>query len=389
MNGFIGIIAEDRPALLIGLLGILKSGNPFVPINPTFPKDRINYIIGDCGITAILTDQDNYETAREIAKINRLVKHIVCIDDVTNGETNIGLGKNNEQKDVGDTCYVIYTSGSTGKSKGVPITHRHLIPEFYWFRDYMGLDLWNRVMQNLSYTFDFGVFEIFTTLLFGSSLYVVDKKKVGDFGLYSRFINMHSIDTAHSTPAFFNSVVSLGEKMPSLKVVHLGGERLTGNIVNSICAVVSPGCKIHNGYGPTEATINCSIYTLTAGQCESIDDSANIPIGRPTVLHRLYILDRNLRPMPEGMAGELCIAGAGLASGYLNNPELTAEKFKRSSGSDKTYILYKTGDLARWLRDSLPAGGTTKGIIEFLGRIDHQVKIRGYRIELGEIESCL
>ncbi|MDQ1355349.1 MAG: hypothetical protein QG657_5659, partial [Acidobacteriota bacterium] len=200
-----------------------------------------------------------------------------------------------------------------------------------------------------------------------------------------------SIDTAHSTPAFFNSVVSLGEKMPSLRLVHLGGERLTGSVVKKISAKVSPGCKIHNGYGPTETTINCSIYTLTADQGESIDDSANIPIGRPTVLHRLYIVDRDLRPTPEGMAGELCIAGAGLASGYLNNPELTTEKFqfKRSSGSDKTSILYKTGDLARWLHDGPPAGGTTKGIIEFLGRIDHQVKIRGYRIELGEIESCL
>ena len=279
-------------------------------------------------------------------------------------------------------CYVIYTSGSTGKPKGVPITHRNLVPLLQWFCDYFHLGEQTRIMHNLSYTFDFGVFEILTTIISGGSMYMPDKKEVGDFGFYADFIENNCINTIHTTPAFFNSIVSTGKKMPSLEIVHLGGENLSGALAARIRELTSENCRIYNGYGPTEATINCSIYQAPAGQMRDFAERESVPIGRPSAWNRIYILDRFQRLQPVGVAGELCVTGEGLAEGYLNRPELTAERFlkNRSYRSYRTYIFYHTGDLARWLPD---------GSIEYLGRIDRQVKIRGYRIELGEIENRL
>jgi amino acid adenylation domain-containing protein len=381
-------MADDSPGLLVGVLGILKSGNAFVPINPLFPKNRINFIIHDCKIKVLLTDNANYEKAQQIAKSHPLIERLLCIDSTNDNddtaESESSRDRVSRPMGVDGTCYVIYTSGSTGQPKGVPITHCNLIPLLSWFRDYFGLGTHTRVMQNLSYTFDFGVFELLSTILYGGCLYLSDKRVIGDFSFYSRFINTHFINTVHSTPVFFDNVVSFGEMMHSLRLVHLGGERLTGKIVKDISRVVPGNCKIHNGYGPTEATINCSIFTLTAAQGRTIDDNAGIPIGRPTANNFLYILDRYNNPQSVGVVGELCVAGGGTARGYLNRPQLTAEKFDQDFHHSSLIIhhssLYRTGDLARWLPD---------GNIEFLGRIDHQVKVKGYRIELGEIEHCL
>ena len=387
-NSYIGIMADDSPELLMGVLGILKSKNIFVPINPVFPNERINFIIHDCKIRVLLTDNANYEKAQQIAKSHPLLEHLLCIgnasDNNETAESESSRDMISRPMEVVGTCYVIYTSGSTGRPKGVPITHCNLIPLLSWFRDYFGLGIHTRVMQNLSYTFDFGVFELLSTILYGGCLYLSDKRTIGDFSFFSRLINKHFINTVHSTPVFFDNVVSFGEMMHSLQLVHLGGERLTGKIVKDISRVVPGSCKIHNGYGPTEATINCSIFTLTAAHGITIDENAGIPIGRPTAHNFLYILDRYNNPQSVGVAGELCVAGGGTARGYLNRPQLTAEKFDQDFHHSSLIIhhssLYRTGDLARWLTD---------GNIEFLGRIDHQVKVRGFRIELGEIEHCL
>ena len=387
MKNDIALIVEDSPALPIGILGILKAGNWFVPINPSFPSDRVNYIINDCRIRIILTDRVNYDHVREIVAQNPHVEHILCIDEEVPTPSLTSLPS---FPSTSDPAYIIYTSGSTGRPKGVPITHRHLIPLCTWFREYFDLSTHTRVLQNLSYTFDFGVFELMTTLLYGGSLLFVDKKAIADYRQYSHIINSHGINTIHSTPIFFNSIATSGNKMPHLKIVHLGGERLTSTIIKNIAAKVNPQCNIHNGYGPTETTINCAIFTLTAAQGASLDDNTTIPIGHPTALHLLYIFDKSFNPQPLGIAGELCIAGAHVANGYLNNPQLTHDKFIAPSISSIMSIssttsipstkIYQTGDLVRWLPD---------GNIEFLGRIDFQVKIRGYRIELGEIESSL
>ena len=399
-NSYIGLMADDSPRMPLSVLAILKSGNCFVPINPIFPNHRIRFIINDCHIKILLTDKANYEKAQKIIKDSSIVQHLICIDDVISGENNVFINESKCRNVIVKTsyCYVIYTSGSTGQPKGVLIKHRNLVPLFEWFREYFHLGVGTRVMQNLSYTFDFGVFEILTTLLYGGRLYVVDKNAIGDFSLYAYFIERRQINTLHTTPVFFNSIANSGEKMSFIKLLHLGGERLTGQIIKKAVDVTSPGCFIYNGYGPTEATINCAIFSAGWGENE---ERENIPIGRPSAFHQLYILDKFLKTQPIGVAGELCIAGPGLSDGYLNRPELTCEKFNRDlwdkkddhdkinksfSGGPggrffkKAPLVYRTGDLARWLND---------GNIEFLGRIDQQVKVRGFRIELGEIETCL
>ncbi|MDQ1354216.1 MAG: hypothetical protein QG657_4525, partial [Acidobacteriota bacterium] len=385
---FIGLLAEDKPALVVGLLAILKSGNAFVPINPIFPNDRIHFILNDCNIEVLVADSANYSRALQVARESSVIRHVLCIDCITGNVTDKQTSRTGpvhlkEKEGAAQfPCYVIYTSGSTGKPKGVPITHRNLVPLLQWFCNYFQLGEHTRIMHNLSYTFDFGVFEILTTVISGGSMYMLDKKEVGDFRFYTDFIENNCINTIHTTPAFFNSIVSTGKKMLSLEIVHLGGENVTGGLVARIAELVSETCGIYNGYGPTEATINCSIHLVTPDQKKYIAQGENIPIGKPSALNRIYILDRCRRLQPIGVPGELCVAGEGLAYGYLNRPELTAERFikNRSYRSYRTYIFYHTGDLARWL----PSGN-----IEYLGRIDQQVKIRGYRIELGEIENRL
>ncbi|MDQ1350457.1 MAG: hypothetical protein QG657_759 [Acidobacteriota bacterium] len=406
MNNFVGIMVEDSPQLLVGLLGILKSGKALVPISATYPSERIHFIIKDCNIRLLLTDKANYGKSYEIAAASPVLTHLLCLDDGTSDTFDKKTGEAHSSFQKEETCYVIYTSGSTGKPKGVPITYRNLNPLFYYSREYLHLGGHTRVMKNLSYTFDFGIFEILTTLLFGGQLYILNKSSIGDFSFYAYFINRQQINTLHTTPVFLNNLACSGQKMPFIKRIHLGGEQLTGKVVQDTLAVISPGCILYNGYGPTEASINCTFFSLTWEEMKA-NVRENIPIGKPCDRHEIYILDNFLNPQPVGAAGELCIAGPGLSKGYLNRPELTAEKFgpqitliTQINVIKKTKIIksftgvrtggavfqkspleiYRTGDLARW---------STDGNIDFLGRIDHQVKIRGFRIELGEIESCL
>ncbi|MCK4765277.1 MAG: amino acid adenylation domain-containing protein, partial [Candidatus Aminicenantes bacterium] len=278
-------------------------------------------------------------------------------------------------------CYVIYTSGSTGKPKGVQITHSNLIPLLLWFHDYFRLGPHIKVLQNLSYTFDFGIFELVTTLLAGGTLYFFDRKSLKDLNDYVDFIHRHQIDTIHTTPSFFTTIIDLGKSLSPVKLLHFGGERLTKKIVEDASRLVGKNCYIYNGYGPTETTINSAIFSMQVDTEGRIEVPETIPIGRPSANNIIYILDGYGNFQPIGVVGELYIGGSGAAAGYVNRPELTAEKFQFDFyKSNKFYRAYKTGDLGRWLPD---------GNIEFLGRIDYQVKIRGFRIELGEIENRL
>jgi amino acid adenylation domain-containing protein len=388
-NRCIALMADETPSLVIGMLGILGAGNCFVPINPVFPDKRIHFVINDCKISILLSDKSNYSRAQQIAAENSLIDHVICIDSIndTPGATQESIIDSSKEFTPDQPCYVIYTSGSTGQPKGVQISHRNLMPLLEWSRGYFKFNSNCRVLQNLSYTFDFGVFEIITTCIFGGTLYFFNKEEIGDFTAYVNFVHKHRVNTIHTTPSFFSNIVAVGCKMPTLRTVHLGGERLTGRLVGELSKLVPGNCILHNGYGPTEATINASIFSLNASGAGSVNTRDSVPIGKPSANNILYILSKYNRLQPIGVAGELCIAGPGLAGGYLNNPELTAERFlydiNRSYRCSRSYIskkIYKTGDLVRWLPD---------GNIDFLGRIDHQVKIRGFRIELGEIEKCL
>jgi amino acid adenylation domain-containing protein/non-ribosomal peptide synthase protein (TIGR01720 family) len=395
-RSLIGLMADRRPDLLIGMLGILKSGSGFAPIDPDYPDERINYIINDCRIEILVTEEKRLARAIEISRKSPSLKHIICLDKARKTEAEprdeVQIYDCNdyadkelapERGDVGPDhlAYVIYTSGSTGAPKGVPITHRNLSPLLCWSREYFNLGEHTKVLQNLNYCFDFGVFELLTTVLFGGTLHFVDRDKLSDFAEYAGYINEHRINTIHSTPSFFRSLLPFINMLESLESLHLGGESLTGNMVDEIFSKVGDNCVVYNGYGPTEATINCSIFEVGGKSAWKDKDFANIPIGKPSANNSIHILNKRYEPALLGAPGELYVGGAGLTYGYLNRADLTAERFVPDPFSkEPSARLYRTGDLARYMPN---------GDIEFLGRIDDQVKVRGFRIELGEIESAL
>ncbi len=361
--------APDLP-LLVGMLGILKAGRGFVPLDPGLPAERLERMIADCGLTVLVTDRTSLDRCPAVA-------HVVCPDDLDRALEPLSPAT----AGTGDgTAYVIFTSGSTGVPKGVPITHENLVPLLLWSREVFDFGEHTRVLQSLSYAFDFGVFEILTTLLFGGTLVLRGEAERSDIEGYLREVRSHGINTLHTTPSFFRAVAAAaGERLP-LQVLHLGGEALGEGLVAEAFAVTGPECRLFNGYGPTEAAVNCTLYEVGRAADWRPRGLVSIPIGHPSAENRLYVLDRRLQPAPAGVAGELLVGGPALSRGYLGRPDLTAARFLPDPFGEPGGRLYRTGDLVRFHPD---------GAIEFLGRFDHQVKIRGYRIELEEIEAAL
>jgi len=393
-DNLIGLMSSQSSDLLVGLLGILKSGNGFVPIDPNHPQERISFIINDCALEILVTEEKYLKQALKASEENPRLQHIICIDGASK-EVALGPGvtlynaddymelpaQERAEVEPEQIAYVIYTSGSTGTPKGVPISHQNLMPLLLWSRDYFDLGERNKVLQNLSYCFDFGVFELLTTLLFGGTLYFPQRNGMADLSTYADYINRHAINTLHSTPSFFREIASGKRGLETLELVHLGGEALTATIVDDILEVVEDRCRIYNGYGPTEATVNSSAFEIGSNPSRRRLAPPIVPIGKASANNLLYIVDERRQLVPVGVSGELCIGGPGLARGYLNRADLTAAKFIPNPFSPVPgERLYKTGDLVRYLPD---------GNIEFLGRMDHQVKIRGFRVELGEVESAL
>jgi len=385
-GSLVGLMTDRSVEMILGMLGILKAGCGYVPLNPDAPAVRNEYILKECDIKLLLTTSHIF-AAGERGKIGTWQGEVILLDHFSPGLTPVSPG----QVSPRHLAYVIFTSGSTGKPKGVPITHANLSPLLYWGYKHLGLDSTQRSLQNLSYYFDWSAWEIFITLTSGACLYIAPEKVLLDPEACIGFIRAHGISVLHITPTQFqgiaNAAIASGQLLDSMEYLCIGAEKLTYDLVRRSYAVAKPRCRIFNMYGPTEATIMAAVLEINRLQDEKYRQLSSVPIGIPIANMVLLVLDRNLNLTPINIGGHLYVGGDGLSRGYLNNPELTAEKFLfgsfsfyRSYRSYKSYNLYKTGDVVRWLSD---------GSIEFLGRMDHQVKIRGFRIELGEIENEL
>ncbi|MBV9389915.1 MAG: amino acid adenylation domain-containing protein [Chroococcidiopsidaceae cyanobacterium CP_BM_ER_R8_30] len=358
----VGICLERSLEMVIGLLGILKAGGAYVPLNPTYAFERLSFMLEDVQPAVLLTQE------RLLEELPSHWAQVICLDsdweEISEKSEENPLSRATAQ----NLAYVIYTSGSTGQPKGVLVAHQGLcnlaqaqIRSFGVYSD-------SRVLQFASFSFDASVSEIFMALCSGGMLCLATQEKLMPGPALIQLLREQAITHITLPPSAL--AVLPTEKLPALQNIIVAGEACKANLV----AEWSGGRRFFNAYGPTESTVCATIAKCT-------DSSSQPPIGHPIANTQIYILDCHLQPVPIRVKGELYIGGAGLAWGYLNLPEITAEKFIPNPFSNEPGTrLYKTGDQARYLPD---------GSIEFLGRADHQVKIRGFRIEPGEIEAML
>lgn len=376
-NTPVGLCVERSAEMIIGLLGILKAGGCYVPLVPDNPKARLAHQLNETAAPVVLTQQKLLEQLPEFAG------KTVCLDRdlaLFQHEPRVNPPNVNSPEDL---VYVIYTSGSTGVPKGVAVRHRNLVNYSHFIRRRLQLE---HATQGLhcatvsTISADLGNTCIFPALISGGCVHVIPYEVAMAANLFAAYTTKHPIDVLKITPSHLSTLLNAPEGKATLPRKHLilGGEASSWHLIERVRQAGK--CAILNHYGPTEATVGCCTYAVAENDVKAWSP-ATVPIGRPIANDEVYILDRNLQPVPVGVAGELCIGGAGLAKGYLGQPEQTAERFiAHPFSTDPTERLYRTGDLARFLPD---------GNIEFLGRIDHQVKIRGFRVEPAEIEAAL
>ncbi|MGD1704673.1 amino acid adenylation domain-containing protein [Dapis sp. BLCC M229] len=375
----VGICVERSLEMVVGLLGILKAGGAYVPLDPSYPRERLAYMLEDAAVSVLLTGESILEILPEHSA------RTVCLDSnwdaiATYGIENIDSGVNPD-----NLAYVIYTSGSTGKPKGVQICHYSVVNFLVSMNSYLRLTPEDTFSAITTICFDIAALELYLPLTVGAKLAVVSRQIATDGNQLLNYLQKSSTTVMQGTPATWKMLLTSGLSEQNLGIKILcGGEALSIQLASQL---KNSGTELWNLYGPTEATIWSAIYSVEDDSKLTESGKVTTPIGLPIANTKIYILDRSGQPVPIGVPGELHIGGVGLARGYLNRPELTAEKFiiregnrEQGIGNSKENVLYKTGDLARYLPD---------GNIEYLGRIDNQVKLRGFRIELGEIESAL
>ncbi|GCE14527.1 non-ribosomal peptide synthetase [Tengunoibacter tsumagoiensis] len=364
----VGLFLERSLDLVVGLLAILKAGGVYLPLEPTYPQERLSFLLEDAQPIVILT-QEAFLT--ELPS-QRQGHHLLCLDlepFVQQSAEPIGRQVSSDQ-----LAYIIYTSGSTGRPKGVQNTHRAISNRLHWMQQQWPLQADDRVAQKTPFSFDASLWELFVPLLAGASVVLAQPGGHQDTGYLVSFVQEQAITVLQLVPSLLQAVLQEEgfAASASLRRVFCGGEKLSLEVVQRFSRTLS--ASLINLYGPTEASIDA-----TSWSCDAEADF--VPIGRPIANTQIYLLDEQLAPVPHGASGQLYIGGSGLARGYLHRPDLTAERFIPHPFSEQPgQRLYDTGDKARYHRD---------GLIEYLGREDQQVKIRGYRIELGEIEAHL
>ncbi|MDP8934959.1 MAG: amino acid adenylation domain-containing protein, partial [Cyanobacteriota bacterium] len=365
----VGLCVDRSLEAIAGILGILKAGGAYLPLDPAMPKERLALMLQNAQTPVLLTQQ------HLIKNLPETQAHIVCLDtDIPSFSPTTFVSASPE-----NLAYIIYTSGSTGTPKGVAIEHRQLLNYLHGIQEKLNLPSGANYATVSTFAADLGNTVIFPALCSGGCLHIISQERATDPQAIAAYFQQHSIDCLKIVPSHLKALLSASNASQILpkKRLILGGEPLMWNLIETI-QKYNPDCSIFNHYGPTETTVGVLTYQVKM-QGDRI--SQTVPLGRPLPNTQIYLLDSHLQPVPVGVAGELYIAGAGLARGYLNQPELTAEKFIcKSLTQEPETRLYKTGDLARYLPD---------GNIEFIGRVDRQVKLRGFRIELGEIEAGL
>ncbi|NEQ75872.1 MAG: amino acid adenylation domain-containing protein [Okeania sp. SIO2C9] len=370
----VGICIQRSLEMVISLLAILKAGGAYVPLDPSYPAERLAYMLGDAKVSILLTQE---------SLVKSLPEHpckIICVDSDWNQNTDCGTRELSNEVKPSNLGYVIYTSGSTGKPKGVAMGQQALVNLIQWQQQTAMVGPTEKTLQFAPISFDVSFQEIFSTWCSGGTLVLVSSEIRRDPVALIEFLRDNRVDRLFVPFVALQQLATVGvqsQNLPQLKEIITAGEQLqlTPDIIELMVRL--PKCRLQNQYGPSESHV-VSAYTVP----EDIASCAKLPpIGRPIANAELYILSRELQPVPIGVSGELYIGGRALANGYLNREELTGEKFIphpwKKEGEER---LYKTGDLGRYQAD---------GNIEFLGRIDQQVKVRGYRIETGEIEAVI
>lgn len=369
----VGLYIERSLDTIVAILAILKAGGAYLPLDAALPAAALGYRLQDAGVSVVLTQRSL------VSKVPADTTQIICLD------TDWELINQSNQEDFTTTwqpenlVYAIYTSGSTGQPKAVLVEHRQLVNYIYAIIDRLDLAKNASFATVSTFAADLGNTVIFPALCTGGCLHIIPQETAADPQAIANYFQRHPIDYLKIVPSHLTALLAASPTSSILprKSLILGGEASSWQLINQI-QQLAPECQIFNHYGPTETTVGVLTHPITK---QTQQPSLNVPLGKPLANTQIYVLDEQLQLVPIGVPGELYIGGAGLARGYLNQPELTAARFIQNPFvSDSQARLYKTGDKVRYLND---------GNLEFLGRGDRQVKIRGFRIELEEIETTI
>jgi amino acid adenylation domain-containing protein len=364
----VGICVDRSLDMMVGLLGILKSGGAYVPLDPGYPHERLRYIVADSGLRTLVTQRSLSPSFAPEGVVT------VYLDDPAQAygqgpaasPENVDLRSSSE-----DLAYVIYTSGSTGKPKGVQITHRSVVNFLTSMRQTPGFATDDVLLAVTTCAFDISVLEVFLPLVAGGKVVVAPREACSDGEQLANLISESGATVMQATPTTWHLLLEADWKgQPGLTIL-CGGEALLPDLARQLLGKAK---AVWNMYGPTESTVWSTMYQVK-------DLQPSMPVGRPIANTQIYVLDAALQPVSDDATGELYLGGDGLARGYHNRPQLTAERFIANPFEiTQSSRIYRTGDLVRW---------SSSGQLEYVGRADQQVKLRGYRIELGEIEAAL
>jgi amino acid adenylation domain-containing protein/non-ribosomal peptide synthase protein (TIGR01720 family)/FkbM family methyltransferase len=366
----VGVCLERSLELVVALLGVLKAGGAYLPLEPDYPAERLRGMVATSGAPVVITE------ARFEGVVAGSGATVVALDRAAEALLARPSSRPAPRATPDHLAYVIFTSGSTGQPKGAMNAHRGIVNRLQWMQEAYGLDESDRVLQKTPFSFDVSVWEFFWPLLVGARLVVARPGGHQDTGYLAETIGAQGITTVHFVPSMLQAFLeqpdeALGQ-CRSLRRVICSGEALSSELAGRCLGRLD--AELHNLYGPTEAAVD-----VTAFACRDRGNGYGMPIGRPVANTQIYVLDRAYEPVPIGVPGELYIGGVQVGRGYLGRPALTADRFVPDPfAATPGARLYRTGDAARFLPD---------GAVEYIGRLDHQVKIRGNRIELGEIEN--